>query len=87
MDAKTDSTGIKEEGKESSGEYVGCVRTGNLCFDITDWGVHLWFDLYVGGVNTGYSYGAHGYPYDYFPDGFEFSDDMSKMSTEVYIPR
>ena len=45
--------------KESeSGEYVGSVRVGNLCFDIMDWGNHLWFDLYVGGVDTGYGYGA-----------------------------
>lgn len=55
--------------ESESGEYVGSVRVGNLCFDIINWGNHLWFDLYVGGVDTGYGYGA---------------DDF-KMELEKYI--
>lgn len=49
---KKDQRSYKQE--EGSGEYVGSVRVGNLCFDIIDWGNHLWFDLYVGGVDTSY---------------------------------
>lgn len=57
----------KEQGEEESdsGNYIGSVRAGDLCFDILEWGNHLWFDLYVGGVDTGYGYGAGGYPYDF----------------------
>lgn len=58
------------------GEYIGSVRTGDLCFDIINWGNHLWFDLYIGGIDTGYGYsdkeGFKGYPY-YFEDFLSFS--------------
>jgi len=41
-------------------DYVGCVRVGNLCFDllVRQYGdiQCLSFDLYVGGVDTGYGY-------------------------------
>lgn len=43
-------------------EYVGCVRVGNLCFDLLvrtdgdDGKMWLSYDLYVGGVDTGYGY-------------------------------
>jgi len=79
--------------ESESGEYVGSVRVGNLCFDIINWGNHLWFDLYVGGVDTGYGYGADDYPYDYCDvasfawndDLTDISDDDFKMELEKYI--
>ena len=45
-------------------EYVGCVRVGELCFDILLQNVGygegeklvMVYDLYVGGVDTGYGY-------------------------------
>lgn len=72
--------------KESeSGEYLGCVRVGNLCFDIVDWGNHLWFDLYVGGVDTGYGYGADKYPYDYCDAaGFAWNNDLTNVSDDDF---
>lgn len=66
------------------GEYIGAVRVGNLCFDILNWGNHLWFDLYVGGVDTGYGYSERkkykGYPYD-FCDECSFKWEMELKDT------
>lgn len=74
-----------DENEEGSGEYIGCVRVGNLCYDIIDWGDHLWFDLYVGGVDTGYGYGADDYPYDYCDlAGFKWDDDLADVSDEDF---
>lgn len=71
--------------EEGDGEYVGSVRVGNLCFDIIDWGNHLWFDLYVGGVDTGYGYGADKYPYDYCDvASFSWNDDLTNVSDEDF---
>ena len=60
-----------------SDDYVGCVRVGDLCFDLlvrTDGEDKWWlsYDLYVGGVDTGYGYSDvvrakkiyNGEPYD-----------------------
>ena len=70
---------------EGSGEYVGCARCGNLCFDIMDWGNHLWFDLYVGGVDTGYGYGDDEYPYDYCDvASFKWDADLTDTTDEVF---
>lgn len=53
---------------------VGCCRIGDLCFDlvIRDYRIvknkprlYLTYDLYVGGIDSGYGYGNDGYPYDY----------------------
>lgn len=87
------ATFINNKNEEGNGEYVGCVRVGNLCFDIINWGDHLWFDLYVGGVNTGYGYGVDDYPYDFCDvAGFKWddclintSDDDFKRELEEYI--
>lgn len=44
------------------GEYIGNCRVGELCFDLIthtnfeETGYNLTFDLYVGGVDTGYGY-------------------------------
>lgn len=48
-------------------DYVGCVRAGDLAFDLVVreyYGKYvLDFDLYVGGIDDGYSYGENNYPY------------------------
>lgn len=58
--------------KESNydGRWIGNVRCGLLCFDIIDFDTFLHFDLYVGGVDTGYGYSDRlkdqpDYPYDF----------------------
>ena len=43
------------------GEYLGCCRTGDLCFDIRAWSPgEFWtgwgFELFCGGVDSGYGY-------------------------------
>lgn len=74
---------IVDENIEGSGEYIGNVRFGNLCYDIIDWGDHLWFELFVGGVDTGYGYGVDDYPYDFCDlAGFKWSDNLSEVSDE-----
>ena len=71
---------------DGSGEYVGSVRTGALCFDIINWGNHLYFDLYVGGVDTGYGHGANNVPYDYCDvAGFPCYTDLSNVSNEEFM--
>lgn len=75
--------------KEIEGTYIGALRAGDLCFDILNWGNHLWFDLYVGGVDTGYGYsskeGFKGYPYD-FCDSVSFCNktDVQNISFEDF---
>lgn len=70
---------------DSNGEYLGSVRCGDLCFDIINWGDHLWFDLYVGGVDTGYGYGADDYPYDYCDiASFSWYEDLTNISNDVF---
>ena len=59
------------------GEYLGCCRVGELCFDIRAWCPgeewNGWgFELFCGGVDSGYGYSTeiskydevNGYPYD-----------------------
>lgn len=73
-----------------SGDYIGCVRVGDLSIDLSvyseqqdgpiteDDEAHLCLQLYVGGVDTDYAYGRNGYPYDCVDDaGYQFSDDMT----------
>ena len=45
------------------GEYLGCCRVGDLCFDVRAWSPgeewNGWgFELFCGGVDTGYGYSA-----------------------------
>ena len=58
--------------KENAGDYVGNIRTGNLCFDIiqVEDDATLWIDCYVGGVDSGYGYSMNddNYPYDYISE-------------------
>ncbi len=71
--------------EEGYGNYVGNVRFGNLCYDIVEWGDHLWFDLYVGGVDTGYGYGVDDYPYDWCDlAGFPWNDYLANTSDEDF---
>lgn len=69
-------------------DYIGCVRVGNLCFDILiayDEKGKMWlaYDLYVGGVDTGYGYTASDYPYDY-AEGGNFEDVIISMTYEEF---
>lgn len=54
---------------ETGMDSVGQCRIGDLCFDFTlrdyEDQINLDYDLYVGGVDTGYGYGEDNYPYDY----------------------
>lgn len=61
-------------------DYVGAVHVGDLCFDLslidrTDTEpLYIQYDLYVGGVDSGYGYSESGYPYDYFDGGCFYND-------------
>lgn len=68
---------------------VGNCRIGDLCFDlvIRDYRqvnnkskLYLTYDLYVGGIDSGYGYGKDGYPYDY-ADGEGWSMEYIKAYT------
>lgn len=59
------------EGKIFDDDYISSVRVGDLCFDLVvrDRSIEekkdfvLDYDLYVGGIDDGYSYGKNDYPY------------------------
>lgn len=85
---------------EYGDEYVGCVRIGDLCFDLLirldDNGNKIFtYDLYVGGVDTGYGYSnpnkfnkelynpEDDYPYDYV-GGLDFSSTCTNMSYDNF---
>ena len=44
------------------GDYIGCCRVGDLCFDIRAWNGGEWtgwgFELFCGGVDSGYGYSS-----------------------------
>lgn len=68
-------------------DCIGQVRIGNLCFDVVTRqydSLVLDFDLYVGGVDTGYGYStlSEEYPYDY-ADGSNL-DSMENIRTLSY---
>lgn len=66
--------------------FLGSVRVGNLCFDIVtrEYGdkLYLDYDLYVGGVDTGYGY-ADDYPYDNVGGG-SFDESCVGMTYEAF---
>lgn len=85
---------------EYDSEYVGCVRVGDLCFDLLirlneNGDQILTYDLYVGGVDTGYGYSninklnpdmhreEDDYPYDYVC-GLDFASTCTNMSYEYF---
>ena len=85
---------------EYDNEYVGCVRVGDLCFDLLirlneNVDQVLTYDLYVGGVDTGYGYSnpnkfntdiyreEDNYPYDYVC-GLDFPRTCTSMSYDYF---
>lgn len=70
-------------------DYVGAVRVGDLCFDLVlrlydeSEGLVLTYDLYVGGVDSGYGYGKNDYPYDY-AEGDDFKDSCISMTYDDF---
>ena len=70
-----------ENSMEYADNYIGNVRVGELCFDLVlrdyegNGTLVLTYDLYVGGVDSGYGYSRidEGYPYDY-AEGSDFDD-------------
>jgi hypothetical protein len=74
-------------------DFIGCIRVGELCFDIlvqrVGYDAHqkqvLIYDLYVGGVDTGYGESRiePGYPYDY-ADGGCFNSTLIYMTYEDF---
>lgn len=75
---------------DAYGKFLGCIRTGNLCFDIMNYGNMdcgncLVFELYVGGVDTGYGYGKDNYPYDLCDvNDIENNEDLSNVKFEDF---
>lgn len=59
-----------ENDQVCDGDFFGSVRVGDLCFDLVarensnDFVIDaLDYDLYIGGIDDGYSYGKDNYPY------------------------
>lgn len=79
----------------SAGEFLGCCRVGDLCFDIRAWNGGEWtgwgYELFCGGVDTGYGYSTkeskynqvNGYPYDEVDYG-EFPIELATCSLEEF---
>lgn len=88
-----------KRGRLHDGDYLGCCRIGDVCFDlVTRASGHfnaegLWYtdtyyleyDLYVGGIDDGYGYSKidDGYPYTY-KDGGSFDGLCNTMSYEAF---
>ena len=67
---------------------VGCVRVGDLVFDLRAWGEYegkcgLGYELFVGGVDN-YAYTSSGYPYDLVEEYDEFPIDVIDMELEDF---
>ncbi|MCC8045819.1 MAG: hypothetical protein LIP12_10020 [Clostridiales bacterium] len=86
---------VNEPGKFSGTHHTwekGCIRAGELCFDVcirSDIENHsiLTFDMYVGGVDTGYGYkedGVHGFPYDHADIG-DFDENWINMDYSEFV--
>lgn len=75
--------------KENDGyeNFIGAVRVGDLCFDILtreyNNKLYLDYDLYIGGVDTGYGY-ADDYPYDYYGGG-SFDESCIDMKYDEFV--
>lgn len=100
-------TDLKEKNWiELDGWYYGCIRVGDLCFDSRIVAAYdrddckecfVDFDLYVGGIDSGYGYGKDNYPYEFIDDGVvfeinqffdlvtyeEFCKEFEKKATEI----
>ena len=70
------------------GYYVGCVRVGDLCFDLIAREYNdelvLDYDLYAGGFDDGYGYGKDNYPYTEVGGG-SFQDSLIYMSYNDFV--
>ena len=88
---ESDFTGYCAKAKSNtitSEDFIGCVRVGDLCFDLLisynlQGKMFMAYDLYVGGVDTGYGYSVAGYPYDYAGGG-NFEDSITNMTYEEF---
>ena len=72
--------------------YIGCVRTGELCFDLIvrehdPETYKLDADLYVSGVDSKYGISPTGKQYDFFSDvGFSLNaEDFADMDYMKFI--
>ena len=87
----TDYCAKMENGQEYPDDYIGSVRIGELCFDLVtrqyseSEGIVLTYDLYVGGIDSGYGYSRidQNYPYDY-AEGSDFEDTCISLSYEEF---
>lgn len=68
--------------------YIGCVRVGDLCFDLLitwlDREFVLYYDLYVGGIDDGYGYGNNDYPYT-DGGGGSFEESMIGYTYDTFV--
>lgn len=79
---------IIENEKMFDNDFVGCIRIGDLCFDLiireyNDEFV-LDYDLYVGGIDDGYGYGKENYPYTEGGGG-SFEDSLISMRYNDFV--
>lgn len=73
------------------GEYLGSCHVGDLCFDVRAWSPdESWcgwgFELFCGGVDTGYNYSEDGYPWDEAGYG-DFPDRCLHYDLSVFQKR
>ena len=91
QDDWTDYCAKMENGQAYPDDYIGCVRVGELCFDLVTRqydeveGMVLTYDLYVGGIDSGYGYSRlePDYPYDY-AEGSDFEDSCIALSYQEF---
>lgn len=73
----------------SDGDYIGCVRVGDLCFDLVvrEYNIGkrmLDYDLYVGGIDDGYSPIESDYPYSFDGGGTFENGIMVNLTYEEF---
>jgi len=76
------------DGCANTAGVVGYARVGELCFDLRAWGNRsengLGYELFVGGVDSGYNETAKGYPYDLVDEYDEFPMGVLKLPLEEF---
>ena len=79
---------LEIDGCFNTAGVVGCCRIGDLCFDFRGWGDvcrgAIGYELYVGGVDTGYCKTQDGYPYDWLLESGEFDLGVLDMSIDQF---
>lgn len=77
-----------ENNQVCDGDFIGCVTVGDLCFDLivreNNNDLVLDYDLYIGGIDDGYSYGKDNYPYTE-GGGRNFEDTMISLTYDKFI--